>query len=269
MHVPCVESFQRDPTPCPNEVIQENSLVSTSARLSILTPHQELCPFCLLQFNIPSSQRLSTRISLKTSLSKTPSPRSVEESLLDHCQYVSTMSVNDHELAPLVRPTFAPTTGVVETPGLQKLIDKLKLQKHPEGGYFVETDRDARSVVNPFISAKADVSDSNSTRSASTTIFYLLTPASPQGGFHRNKARTMHTLHRGRGRYVIIHADEAEKGQKGRVEVFTVGQDVEKGERLQWMVEGGKYKSSFLLPDKEGESKSEGLLISEVTQPIF
>ena len=74
----------------------------------------------------------------------------------------------------------------------------------------------------------------------------------------------MHTLHKGRGRYVIIHADEAQKGRKARIETFIVGQNVHAGEKLQWMVEGGKYKASFLLPDTEGTPESEGLLISEV-----
>lgn len=56
---------------------------------------------------------------------------------------------------------------------------------------------------------------------------------------------------------------------KARVEVLTVGQDVLKGERLQWVVEGGKYKSSFLLLDVEGGRDSEGLLISETVVPGF
>lgn len=83
----------------------------------------------------------------------------------------------------------------------------------------------------------------------------------------------MHTLHRGRGRYVIIHAGEkgenGEGGEKGRVETFVVGQDIHHGEKLQWIVEGDRYKASFLLPDEdedEGRPESEGgLLISEVS----
>lgn len=64
---------------------------------------------------------------------------------------------------------------------------------------------------------------------------------------------------------------------KARIETFVVGQDIDKGERLQWIVEGGKWKASFLLPDNpddegegqlERESKSGGLLISEVSQPV-
>jgi predicted cupin superfamily sugar epimerase len=72
---------------------------------------------------------------------------------------------------------------------------------------------------------------------------------------------------------VIIHADEPDtvegSGQK-RIESFVVGQDVTKGEKLQWIVEGGKYKASFLLPDHEGGKESEsGLLISETVVPGF
>lgn len=53
------------------------------------------------------------------------------------------------------------------------------------------------------------------------------------------------------------------------MEVFVVGQDVLKREKLQWIVEGGKYKTSFLLPDDENGSQSEGLLISETVVPGF
>jgi len=79
----------------------------------------------------------------------------------------------------------------------------------------------------------------------------------------------VHTLHRGRGQYVLIHADEEDESSGGkRIETFTVGQDVLKGEKLQWIVEGGKYKASFLLPDGE-DGTSDGLLISETVVPGF
>ena len=156
----------------------------------------------------------------------------------------------------------------IGSPELQSLIETLKLQPHPEGGYFLETDRDPRRVSVP----SADFSSSpaaggNTTRNASTTIYYLLTPKHPVGVFHRNKGRTVHTLHRGRGRYVIIHANEKSSGGKKRVETFVVGPDVLNGEKVQWIVEGGKYKASFLLPDNEDEEggMSGGLLISEMS----
>jgi uncharacterized protein len=68
---------------------------------------------------------------------------------------------------------------------------------------------------------------------------------------------------------VIIHADEEVGDGHKRVETFVVGHDAEKGERLQWIVSGGKYKASFLLPDEEGGASSEGLLISETAVPRF
>ena len=171
------------------------------------------------------------------------------------------MSTVDTTLTSPISPIFTPTSTTLEAPSTFDLITKLGLEKHPEGGYFRETDRDPLRVPNPFPSSS---NDEDSTRSASTTIYYLLTPASPTGHFHRNKGRTIHTLHRGRGRYVIIHADEKEEGGKARIETFVVGPDIHHGEKVQWIVEGGKYKASFLLPDAEGRQESEGLLISEV-----
>lgn len=178
-----------------------------------------------------------------------------------------------------LRPFFPTGTKAARAPepaDTQAVIDRLQMLPHIEGGYFVETDRDPRLVPNPFAGA-ADYSSAAAAlvpqrpgyhpavRNASTTIFYLVTPGSPQGNFHRNRARTVHTLHRGRGRYVLIHADEKDN----RVESFVVGPNVAAGERLQWIVEGGKYKASFLLPDREGGETSSGLLISETVVPGF
>ena len=91
---------------------------------------------------------------------------------------------------------------------------------------------------------------------------------------------------------MIIHADEvapsdrpsgngseesesgADEGKswtgKARVETYVVGQDVLGGENLQWIVDGGKYKASYLLPDrKDGSESREGCLISETVVPGF
>ncbi|MCJ1432688.1 hypothetical protein MMC27_002045 [Xylographa pallens] len=182
------------------------------------------------------------------------------------------MSVCDPSLRSPLRPSFTPKPNSPESPTIQAIIETLRLQKHLEGGYFVETDRDQLRVPNPFQTPPNPFPNGEAddpTRSASTTIYYLITPSNPLGIFHRNKGRTVHTLHKGRGRYVIIHADEVQRGQKARIETFVVGQDIASGERLQWIVEGGKYKSSFLLPDKHGTGGSDGLLISETVVPGF
>ncbi|KAF2269691.1 hypothetical protein CC78DRAFT_508237 [Lojkania enalia] len=183
------------------------------------------------------------------------------------------MSSIDPSLPPL-KPTYTPATdpNAQESAATSALISALGLQKHIEGGYFAEIDRNPLLIPNPFQETHAEQEEPGRTalaprsgndtlRNASTSIYYLLTPLSPLGAFHRNKARTVHTLIRGRGRYVIIHADE--EGGKKRVETFVVGKRVERGERAVWVVEGGKFKGTCLL---EGDADEEGgLLISEAS----
>lgn len=178
------------------------------------------------------------------------------------------MSSIDDRLSEPLKPFY--TGAQSESDRVKSTLSTLNLQPHPEGGYFVETDRDFNEVPNPYLNKSGQNSDKdNKTRAASTSIYYFLTPKSPQGNFHRNESRTVHTLHRGRGRYVLIHADEVKDGAKARLETFIVGQNIEKGERLQWIVEGGKYKASYLLPSDNGSSDNDGLLISETVVPGF
>ncbi|KAK9447782.1 RmlC-like cupin domain-containing protein [Limtongia smithiae] len=144
--------------------------------------------------------------------------------------------------------------GLTATPAESEhataLIAALNMIPHIEGGYFVETDRSALVMPNPYNPTAADP-----TRTLSTLIYYLLTPHSPIGRFHRNKSRTIHLLHKGRATYVLIHPD-------GSMETYVVGHDVAKGEKLQWIVEGGDYKASFVDAGEE-------CLISEVVIPGF
>ncbi|PNS21909.1 hypothetical protein CAC42_507 [Sphaceloma murrayae] len=129
---------------------------------------------------------------------------------------------------------------------------------------------------SPAPSLRSQYAQSPTTRSASTSILYLLTPSNPQGYFHKNKARAIHSLVSGRGRYVVVHPD-------GTIETFVVGRDVMAGEKLSWVVEGDRWKGSLLLPlmgkgergsgglgggDLEGQGE-EGLLISETVVPGF
>lgn len=176
-------------------------------------------------------------------------------------------------------PAEEPEARPEESPAVAALITTLGMLPHIEGGYFVETDRDPSLVPSPFPLDAASAQTLLLTggqrpgfdpqvRNASTSIYYLLTPGAPQGNFHWNRARTVHTLHKGRGRYVLLHG--AGGGEAVRVETFVVGQDVSRGEKLQWIVEGDVYKASFLLPDQEGAAGSEeGLLISETVVPGF
>lgn len=183
-----------------------------------------------------------------------------------------------HELS-LANFAFQKDNGTEEGTRIQELIEVLGMQKHIEGGYFVETDRDPLLIPNPYLKEISGTGSSSSseedskdlTRNASTSIFYLITPSTPIGYFHRNKGRTVHTLHQGRVRYVIIHADRPNSDGTCEVETVIVGRDLKNGETLQLIVEGGKFKSSFLLPTRKDEVgevdcvECGGCLISEVS----
>ncbi|KAI7372441.1 hypothetical protein KC336_g20649, partial [Hortaea werneckii] len=51
---------------------------------------------------------------------------------------------------PSLQPSFDPAGTRSESSTTQQLIQKLNLQPHPEGGYFVETDRDPLRIPNPY-----------------------------------------------------------------------------------------------------------------------
>lgn len=156
----------------------------------------------------------------------------------------------------------------------EKLITELGLEGHREGGFFKETDRSPFYMENPFhqdhtnqLSKQInDVQslDKDKYRNFSTLIYYLLTPEIPYGRFHKNKNRIIHILQKGRGQYVLIYPD-------GTIKSFIVGFNHAAGEVSQWVVPGGVYKASFLLPldIERGESKDDHLMISEVVVPGF
>ncbi|KAK0719648.1 RmlC-like cupin domain-containing protein [Lasiosphaeris hirsuta] len=154
-----------------------------------------------------------------------------------------------------VTPSFPGSSdpSVPEPAAIQSLISHLNLQPLIEGGYFIETDRDPLLIPSPFPTTPVTPGHPSrpgfdpALRNASTNIFYLLTPRSPLGHLHRNRPRIIHTLHRGRGRYVVIHAEETQP----RVETFVVGPNVEAGERLQWISESGLLITETVVPGFE------------------
>lgn len=187
----------------------------------------------------------------------------------------------------------------------EQLIADLRLQEHPEGGYFIETDRSQISIHNPFNSKHADLLDNM--RPTSTSIYYLLNRTRPNGFFHRNQSRTIHTLHEGSGIYLLLHPPNSDAKtahiqqiymtRRGRsqladfggyerrrldngwtIEKFGVGRQYGV---YQWLVEGNVYKASFLLdfdssfgyiePEKKQLEieRRDGLFITEVVSPGF
>jgi predicted cupin superfamily sugar epimerase len=173
------------------------------------------------------------------------------------------MDISIEEINTKYQTVVTKAAGQVpENENREATIDSLKLIPHIEGGYFVETDRDTHLTVN----------DAGEERSMSTSIFYFITPKTPIGAFHRNLSPTVHTLHHGRGIYIVmVPLGPGGSFDSFRVETFVVGHDIAHGERLQWIVEGGCYKASFLIPQpaEDGLENSPGLLISEVRFPPF
>jgi hypothetical protein len=91
----------------------------------------------------------------------------------------------------LIQPLFTPNPTGKNSPQIASIIRALSLQGHLEGGYFNETDRAPDTVPSPFPSKPSNTSlftpqrpgFDPALRGSSTTIFYLLTPNVPQGGF--------------------------------------------------------------------------------------
>ncbi|KAL2414114.1 hypothetical protein ABEF95_013739 [Exophiala dermatitidis] len=155
-----------------------------------------------------------------------------------------------------------------DTKEIETTISRLNLSQHIEGGYFVETDRDKLLVPNPFQHLPAlsnpTATDDSPTRHASTTIFYLLTPRSPVGHFHRNRGRTVHTLHRGRGVYVLLDTNRRDS-VTGKVPIETfVNSPAAGGTEGAGTTAGDEEKN-----EAEAESSAGGLLITETVVPGF
>ncbi|KAI0635050.1 RmlC-like cupin domain-containing protein [Trametes polyzona] len=139
---------------------------------------------------------------------------------------------------------------------------ELNLLTHPEGGYFVETDRQKEQVPSPFANGAL--------RPLATTIHYLLTPDEPNGVFHMNKSATMHVLHQGRAEYTLITP-----GNPPTIETKVMGPNIHAGEVLQLLVPTGVWKMSRLLQQDLEAATSDalkdrcGCLITEVVFPGF
>jgi len=142
------------------------------------------------------------------------------------------------------------------------LIASLGLSRHPEGGYFAETDRQSEMIPSPFAG--------NAPRSLATSIYYLLTPDERNGVFHMNKSATMHVHHQGRAEYILITPSSPP-----RIERKIIGPNIHAGEVLQLLVPSGVWKMSRLLPadlesaDSPDTRDHTGCLITEVVFPGF
>jgi predicted cupin superfamily sugar epimerase len=118
----------------------------------------------------------------------------------------------------------------------EKMIDLLRLQKHPsEGGFFVETYRSGASCTPAGYAGE---------RSVGTAIYYLITP------------RSFSALHRLPGDEIFHHylGDAVEMlmlHPTGEHEIVRIGKGLERGERPQVVVPGGTWQGSRLAAGGE------------------
>ncbi|KAI5120570.1 hypothetical protein M0805_002520 [Coniferiporia weirii] len=149
--------------------------------------------------------------------------------------------------------------------GNQEIIKSLSLLRHPEGGYFAETDRQEATVPSPFANG--------GTRSLATSIFYFLSHDNPTGVIHINKSVTYHVLHQGRAEYTLI--TPGTNGAPPTIEKKIMGTNAAAGELRMLFVGTNVWKMSRLLPEDlalgttpETQDKV-GCLITEVVVPGF
>jgi predicted cupin superfamily sugar epimerase len=124
-------------------------------------------------------------------------------------------------------------------PNAQYWIDQLKLERHPEGGFFRQTYR--ASLV---IEQHALPPTFQGHRSASTAIYFLLA-GEDFSAFHRLAADEVWHFYVGGS--LLVHSIDL----CGNHSVTKLGQNPEAGERFQYMVPAGHWFGSCLeRPDE-------------------
>ncbi len=124
------------------------------------------------------------------------------------------------------------------------LIEQLRLQPHPEGGWYRRIYTDAMPLTTPA-----------GERPRATAIHYLLTRGSPRGCLHRNRSTILHFLQGGGPvKYLLL-------GPEGALRSVVLG--TADDHTLFLEVPGGCWKASRLI---DGASHA---LVSEVVVPGF
>jgi predicted cupin superfamily sugar epimerase len=114
------------------------------------------------------------------------------------------------------------------TPTIQKLVEQLNLQPHPEGGYYRETYRDTRS----FPSERGQ-------RNISTAIYFLLAKNDIS---HLHRLTADETWHFYSGSPLIL----VEITPQGNVYKTVIGNNFDRGEMPQKVVLAGNWFGAYL-----------------------
>jgi predicted cupin superfamily sugar epimerase len=122
---------------------------------------------------------------------------------------------------------------------LEEIVERLRLEPHPEGGFFRETYRSGETFA-----AAALPDRFSGDRAFSTAIYYLLGPGD-FSGFHR--IRSDETWHFYKGDGLVVHM----LAEGGSYERFVLGADPDRGEVFQATVKAGRWFASEPL-QKDG-----------------
>lgn len=115
---------------------------------------------------------------------------------------------------------------------IQKIVETLKLQPHPEGGYYKETYRSIDSIPNSVLGPSFSGS-----RNYCTAIYFLLT-SDNFSAFHRIKQDEIWHYYSGSSLYVHVITTDNEYKK------YSVGMQLEEGELPQLMVPAGCWFAS-------------------------
>lgn len=113
-------------------------------------------------------------------------------------------------------------------------INKLKLNKHPEGGYYKETYKNIESISDKELTAEFD-----GTRSLATSIYFLLN-SGEVSHFHRLKSDELWYYHTGASLTIYVINED------GDLQELKLGLNVEDGEMPQIIVPAGSIFGSSM-----------------------
>jgi len=121
----------------------------------------------------------------------------------------------------------------------QKIIKRLRLQPHPEGGYFRESYRSSGKIPQSALprTFKGD-------RNCSTAIYFLL-PKGSKSNFHKIRSDEVWHFYSG-GPITIV-----ELRGNGRIKKTVLGPDIQKGQKLQYVVPANCWFGSHPNPKTE------------------
>ncbi len=122
---------------------------------------------------------------------------------------------------------------------LQRIIDKLGLEPHPEGGYFKETYRSEGEIKADSLGAEF-----GSSRNYSTCIYFLLT-SDNFSAFHRIKQDEIWHFYDGSS--IRLHIISA----MGQHTSHIIGKEVLSGEHPQLVVKAGDWFAAEVINEND------------------